>query len=126
MFCRICGRKSGNKRECERCSYFLKHGTDEFVIRKMLSDDKTKAIWAKNEKTAEDLAMTYYDHLIETYNQNQVKKYSKEHFGFNTFVDGIRLGLDIIIPLLDEEKKTEVDEKIKSMINFRKLKDSSQ
>ena len=126
VFCRICGRKAENGRECNRCAYFLERGADEFVIRRMLSDDKTKSIWNKNEKIAEDLARTYYDHLIENYNQKQVKKHSKEHFGFNTFVDGIKLGLDIITPLLDEEKKAEVDEKIKSMLAFRKWKDSNK
>ena len=126
MFCRICGNKSGNRRECKRCTYFLDGGVDEYVIRKMLSDDKTKAIWGKNEKIAEDLGRAYYDHLIETYSQKQVKQNSKEDFGFNTFVDGIRLGLDIVIPLMNEEKKIEVDEKIKSMINFRKWKDSNK
>ena len=126
MFCRICGRKSGNKRECKRCTYFLERGVDEYIIRRMLSDDKTKAIWGGNEKIAEELARVYYDHLIETYSQKQVKNHSKEDFGFNTFVDGIRLSLDIVIPLLDEKKKIEVDEKIKSMICFRKWKDSNK
>ena len=126
MFCGICGSSSGNRRECKRCTYFLEKGADEHLIRKMLSDDKTKSIWNENEKIAEDLARAYYGHLIETYNQKQVKKNSKEHFGFNTFVDGIRLGLDIITPLLDEGKKAEVDEKIKSMLVFRKWKDSSK
>jgi len=126
MFCRICGGKSGDRRECKRCIYFLEQGVDEYIIRRMLSDDKTKAIWNKNEKIADELARTYYDNLIENYNQKQVKKHSKEEFGFNTFVDGIRLGLDIVIPLLDGKKKIEVDEKIKSMINFRKWKDSNK
>ena len=126
VFCRICGRKAENGRECNRCVYFLERGADEFVIRRMLSDGKTKSIWNENEKIAEDLARAYYDHLIETYNQKQVKKHSKEHFGFNTFVDGIRLGLDTIIPLLDEKTKIEVNEKIKSMVAFRKWKDSSK
>lgn len=126
MFCRICGRKSGNRRECKRCTYFLDRGTDEYVIRRMLSDDKTKSIWGKNEVIAEELARSYYDHLIETYNKEQVKKYSKEDFGFNAFTDGIRLGFDVIIPMLDEETKNEVNEKIRSMIAFRKWKDSSK
>jgi len=123
MFCRICGNNSGNERECKRCIYFLDHGADEAAIRRMLSDDKTKAIWKENEKTAEELARAYYDHVIENYNLEQVKKYSKENFGFNTFIDGIRLGLDVIMPLLDEGLKKKVNEKIDSMAASRRIKD---
>lgn len=71
VFCKICGRKDENGRECNRCVYFLDRGVDESVIKRMLSDDKTKSIWNENEKIAEDLARTYYDHLIENYNQKQ-------------------------------------------------------
>ena len=123
MFCRICGNKSGNERECKRCIYFLDHGADEAAIRRMLSDDRTKAVWKENEKTAEELARAYYDHVIENYNLGQVKKHSKENFGFNTFIDGIRLGLDVIMPLLDEDLKKKVNEKIDSMVASRRIKD---
>ena len=123
MFCRICGNKSGNERECKRCIYFLDHGADEAAIRRMLSDDRTKAVWKENEKTAEELARAYYDHVIENYNLGQVKKHSKENFGFNTFIDGIRLGLDVIMPLLDEDLKKKVNEKIDSMAASRRIKD---
>ena len=123
MFCRICGNNSGNERECKRCIYFLDHGADEAAIRRMLSDDRTKAVWKENEKTAEELARAYYDHVIENYNLGQVKKHSKEDFGFNTFTDGIRLGLDVIMPLLDEDLKKKVNEKIDSMAASRRIKD---
>jgi len=123
MFCRICGNNSGNERECKRCIYFLDHGADEAAIRRMLSDDKTKAIWKGNEKTAEELARVYYNHVIENYSLEQVKKHSKENLGFNTFIDGIRLGLDVIMPLLDEGLKKKVNEKIDSMMASRRIKD---
>ena len=126
MFCRICGGESGNKRECKRCTYFLEDGVEEYVIRRMLSDDKTKSIWSANERVAEVLAKVYYEHVIKNYNQEEIKKSSMEDFGFNTFVDGIRLGLDILLPLLDEKTKNEVDKKIISMIEFRKWKDSNK
>jgi len=123
MFCRICGNKSGDERECSRCIYFLDRGDDEDSIKRMLSDDKTRKIWIENEEIAEDLAKTYYYYVIESYNKEQVKKHSKENFGFNAFVDGIRLGLDIIMPMISEELWTEVDDKVKSMIKSRKLKE---
>jgi len=122
MFCRICGNESGNGRECKRCIYFLDHGDDENSIRIMLSDGKTRKIWEENETIAEELARTYYDHVIENYNRKQVRQHSKENFGFNTFVDGIRLGLDIVMPMISEELKAQVDSKVKSMIQSRRLK----
>jgi DNA-binding ferritin-like protein (Dps family) len=57
----------------------------------MLNDDEVKKIWKENEKRAEKLADAYYDSVIENYPKN---KSSKENFGYNTFIDGIRLGLD--------------------------------
>lgn len=122
MFCRICGSESGNERECKRCVYFLDHGDDENSIKTMLSDDKTRKIWKENEEIAENLARTYYDHTIESYSKGDVKNHSKENFGFNTFADGIRLGLDIIMPMVSEELKAQVDNKIESMIESRRLK----
>ena len=123
MFCRICGNNSGNERKCNRCIYFIDRGDDEAAIRRMLSDDKTKAVWEENEKTAEELARAYYDHVIENYSLEQVKNHSKENLGFNTFTDGIRLGLDVIMPLLDEGLKKKVNEKIDSMMASRRIKD---
>ena len=122
MFCRICGNESGNGRECKRCIYFLDRGDDEDSIRRMLSDDKTRKIWIENEKIAEELARTYYDYVIENYTEKRVTKYSKENFGFNTFVDGIRLGLDTIIPMVGTELRTQINDKVKSMIETRKSK----
>ena len=84
----------------------------------MLSNDNVKKIWKANEKYAERLGNAYYDSVIENY--KFIKKDSNENFGYNTFVDGIRLGLDIIIPLLDEGSQEKVIEKINSMIEIRK------
>ena len=64
MFCRICGNNSGNERECKRCIYLLDRGDDEDSIKRMLSDDKTRKIWAENEEIAENLAKTYYGYVI--------------------------------------------------------------
>lgn len=115
-YCRICGKKS-ESRVCNNCQYFLDNGADEETIKKMLSDDKTKKAWKANEKYSEELGEAYYDSVIENY---KVTNNSKENFGYNTFVDGIRLGLDIIIPLLDEGSQEKVIEKINSMIEVRK------
>ena len=116
VYCRICGKES-EKRTCANCQYFLDNGADEQTIKKMLSDDKTKKAWKANEIYSEELGEAYYDSVIENY---KVTNNSKENFGYNTFVDGIRLGLDIIIPLLDEGSQEKVIEKINSMIEVRK------
>jgi len=82
----------------------------------MLSDDDVKKIWKENEKYSVELADAYYDSVIENY---KVTNDSKGNFGYNTFIDGVRLGLDIIMPLLDEEYQEKVIDKIKSMIKVR-------
>ena len=76
-------------------------------------------IWEDNEKLSEELGRCYYSHIIEEYKKLK-KKDSKENFGFNTFVDGIRLGLDIVLPLIDEVSRQKAIDKAKSMMNRRK------
>lgn len=83
----------------------------------MLGNDTVKSIWKQNEQRAEDLGLAYYDSVLENY--LPLPKDSKENFGFNTFVDGIRMGLDIILPLLDDAAQEMVVEKINSMVEFR-------
>ena len=119
MHCRICGNKSDESRLCKNCKYLLDNGSDEYTIRRMLSDDKTKKVWEENKKIAQDLADTYYDSVLQGY-KTQIMKDSKENFGYNTFTDGINLGLDIIIPLANEEVQNKIKEKIKNMIEIRK------
>ena len=116
MHCNICGRKS-EKRICEQCAYLLNHGADEETIKKMHSDEKTKKIWKDNEKRAEDLAHAYYDSVLDMYDEK--KKKPVENFGFNTFADGIRVGLDIVMPLLDEETQEKAKHKIEDMVKKR-------
>ena len=114
-YCRICGKESG-KRVCTNCQYFLDNRADEETIKKMLSDDETKKIWKANEKYAEELGEAYYDSVIENY---KATNDSKENFGYNTFIEGVRLGLDIVMPLLDEDNQIKVKEKINHMIKAR-------
>ncbi len=83
----------------------------------MLSDTETNNIWAENKEIANKLAYAYYDVLIETYDKQ--KKDSRENFGFNTFADGINLGLDIVMPLLDEVHFKKAKAKIESMLKKR-------
>src|SRR3989338_6480729 len=120
MNCRICGRKSCVQIECKDCRHFLKNGVDEHAIRRMHSDGKTKKIWIENEYIAESLAQAYYEFVLDDYNKKIVRKDTKENFGYNTFVDGIRCGIDIIIPMLDDEMQSKVKDKIKHMISIRK------
>lgn len=119
LFCRICGGRSVHQSECKDYRYFLKHGVEESAIRAMHSDEKTKKIWAENEHIAESLARAYYDFVLENYAKKDVQTGTKEDFGFNTFVDGIRCGIDIIIPMLDDEMQARVKDKINSMISIR-------
>ncbi|MBU1005225.1 MAG: hypothetical protein KKC54_08090 [Nanoarchaeota archaeon] len=122
-YCRICGHKSQEK-ECKNCKYLLDNGADEQTIKRMLSNDEVNKIWKENGRYSEKLAHAYYDSIIENYPEN---KDSKENFGFNTFVDGIRLGLDIVVPLLDEKARDIVVAKIDNMIKRREeRKQSSQ
>lgn len=88
----------------------------------MYSDDKTKRVWKENEGLAERLAQAYYDSCIENYPKPQTKRDSKENFGYNTFMDGIRLGLDITLPMLSPEMQGRVKGKIESMLKLRKSK----
>ena len=120
MRCTICGKVSDEKRICKSCDYFLKHGADEETIKRMLSDDKTQKIWNENEKIAEELADAYYGSLLDAYGNAQIRKFSKEDHGYNTFLDGIRLGLDISMPMLDKETQDKIKAKVRDMLMVRK------
>ena len=63
--------------------------------------------------------MNYYDSLLDSFDDKKVQKDSKENFGFNTFADGINLGLDIVIPLLDKTHFKKAKDKIEMMLNVR-------
>ena len=119
MHCKICSRKSDETRLCKECIYFLDHGGDEQSLRKMYSDDKTKKIWEENEMLSLALGETYYDSVLENY-KNINKKDSKENFGYNTFTDGIRLALDIAMPMMDKTLQKRIKEKMKIMIKMRR------
>jgi hypothetical protein len=118
--CRICERESAQT-ECKDCRYFLKHGFDESAIKSMHNDKKAIKIWKENEKIAESLAREYYDFVLENYDKKDRQKGTKEDFGFNVFVDGIRCGMDIIIPMLDDEMQAKVKDKINGMLKTRRV-----
>lgn len=61
-------------------------------------------IWKENGEIADKLADCYYGSILEEY-KDYIKNDSKENFGFNAFADGVRVGLDIVIPLLDKNRK---------------------
>lgn len=79
---------------------------------------KVEKIWKENEKIADELANCYYDSILNEY-KDYIEKTSKENFGFNVFSEGIRLGLDITIPIADENTRKTIKEKINSMIKYR-------
>jgi hypothetical protein len=126
MRCRICGKNSKKERECPQCTYFLKHGADEETIKATYVDDETNKVWQENKNVADELAEAYYDSLIDNYPESQVKKSSKEEFGFNTFSDGIRVGLDIIMPLLNPESQKKAKAKIAEMVAASKIREKTQ
>ncbi|MBU2590021.1 MAG: hypothetical protein KKA65_03690 [Nanoarchaeota archaeon] len=103
--CHFCGKESFFEM-CEAC------------IKKQ-NTDRTEKIWKNNIKLADDLGKAYYDFLLKEYNKNTLKKDSKENWGFNTFCDGIRIGLDTIMPLLDDAGIKTVKQKIKNMLKIR-------
>ena len=119
--CTICDDETKNS-PCERCSHLIKKGATKETIRRMLSDVTTNKIWLENKEKADRLARAYYDSLLEEYNVKMMREDNKENFGFNTFADGINLGLDIVLPLLDEEHAAKVKEKIETMIKRREEK----
>ena len=106
--CRFCGKESFFEM-CESC------------IKKQ-NPDRTDNIWKNNIKLADNLGESYYKFLLKEYDKTSVKKDSKENFGFNTFCDGIRMGLDIVMPLLDDEGLNSARQKIKDMLKIREQK----
>lgn len=87
-------------------------------------EPRAKNIWDENYDFADKLGTAYYDSLLEEYDKKAIAKDSKKNFGFNTFCDGIRLGLDIVMPMLDDNGIKEAKKKIKLMLNRRKKADS--
>ena len=73
----------------------------------------------ENIKTAGELAYCYYQSLLDQY-QKFMEKDTKENIGFNAFVDGIQLGLDATLPMVDNQTRKAIKDKIKSMIRLRK------
>lgn len=83
-------------------------------------DSEVKEIWKENETLAEELGDAYYDSVLKE-SEEFIKKDSKENIGYNMFVDGIRVGLDIIMPLLNEEMQEKVKNKIEQMLQKRTI-----
>lgn len=119
--CGICGKASGNQEFCKDCGYLLKNGVDERTIRKMLADGPVNRIWKENEAIAQELAAAYYESVVDSYDKKMTKGDSKENFGYNTFIDGITVALDIVVPLLDEKMQSRVNAKIAAMLKIRKM-----
>lgn len=82
-------------------------------------DKKVNKIWKENEDIADELADCYFDSVLDEYKE-YMKKDTKENFGYNVFCDGIRVGLDIILPMLDESTQNKAKEEIQSMIEKRR------
>ncbi len=85
---------------------------------------EAKKIWKRNEKLAVELAECYYQSILDEYG-NEIKKSSKEDLGFNAFTDGIRLGLDVILPMTDEKGRKIIIEKLRCMVSHRKRVEKS-
>lgn len=115
MRCKVCGKESGKTNVCSKCSYFLKHGGDEKSLKEMYSDEKAQKVWKEDEALADELAEVYYDGILDSYGERWIKKVDKKTLGFNNFADGIRAGLDTIMPLLDDEMREKVKQRIQVM-----------
>ena len=89
---------------------------------KNANQKKIDKIFKENVKTAEELAYCYYQSLLDEY-KDHIKKDTKENIGFNAFVDGIRLGFDVTLSMVDNQMRKAIKEKIKSMIQHRKEED---
>ncbi len=89
---------------------------DNFDIE---TNEEVKKIWKENEEIADELADCYYDSILDEYNK-YIEKDTKENFGYNAFSDGIRVGLDIILPLLSDFDRIKIKEKINSMVEKRR------
>ena len=81
-------------------------------------DPKVEEIWEDNKGWAEKLGNAYYDSVLKE-SEEFIKKDTKENVGYNMFVDGIKVGLDIIMPLLDEEMQEKAKDKIEQMLTKR-------
>jgi len=115
MRCKICGKESGSSDTCKKCSYFLKHGNDEESLKAMYDDKDAQKAWEEDETLADELTEMYYDSLLDSYGEKWIKKVDKKVLGFNTFADGTRAGLDIIMPLLDDEMREKVKQRVQIM-----------
>ena len=104
MKCRECGKK---------CLFGL---CEECLEQK---EPRASKIWQKNCELADKLGNAYYDSLLKNYDLKIISKSAKKDFGFNTFCDGIRLGMDIIMPMLDENGIKAVQQKIKAMLKLK-------
>ncbi len=105
MKCRFCGKESFFDM-CEEC------------IKKQ-HPNRTEKIWKDNQKLADELGLAYYDFILKEYKKPAAKD-SKENLGFNTFCDGIRLGLDTVMPLLDDFEIKAAKRKINDMLEIRR------
>ncbi len=88
-------------------------------------DESVRKIWKENEDIAKSLGDAYYDSILEE-SEELIEKYDKENVGYNMFVDGIRVGLDIVVPLLNEEMQDKVKDKIEGMLEKRAMAEDSE
>lgn len=109
----------GNKMRCRFCGKETLFEICEDCIRKH-NPNRAEKIWKKNKERATKLGEAYYDFLLKEYNKKTIEKDSKENFGFNTFCDGIRLGLDMIMPLFNESELRIAEKKIDDLLKIRK------
>ena len=118
QICSVCKEKN-NREICDRYRDLIKNGASEEAVKRMLSDKETNKVWEENKHTANILADAYYESILDEF-KGEMKKSSKETFGYNTFAEGITIALDIIMPMLDKESRAVVKRKIDMMISARK------
>lgn len=84
------------------------------------SAKRTQLIWNNNKRKSHELSEVYYDYILDVF-RDRMKNDSKENFGFNMFAEGINMGLDIVMPFLDDDLLQGANKKIRDMIDVRSM-----
>lgn len=120
MRCKICGATSGGVNLCLRCEFLLERGVRLETLKRLQNKTQVEKVLRENRRLSTKLADTYYDSLLKK-SKNVLKKDSKENFGYNTFIAGIELGLDMVLPLVDAMTRKEIREQMQWMMVMRTL-----
>jgi hypothetical protein len=118
--CRVCGAAAGGGSLCLRCEFLLEKGVRQETLKRWQNTMQVEKVLRENGRFSVKLADAYYDSLLKK-SKNVLKNDSKENFGYNTFIAGIELGLDMVLPLVDTVTRKEIREQMQWMMVMRTL-----